>query len=90
MNPTHFEELLAPDGCPGLGRISPLTPTAVCHQEVISNLKRLRWTGHTLGRRAAEGSVFVGKLQTIRCCSTWRCRKDDHNIIVRMMRYHAM
>lgn len=46
--------------------------------------------GHTLVRRAAEGSECLGKLQTIRCCPTLRHHQDVCSSIIRMMRYHLM
>ena len=53
MNPTHFEELLTPDGCPGLGRISPLAPIAVCHQEVIIKSEMPKVDGAHLGQESS-------------------------------------
>lgn len=90
MNPAHSEELLCPSQCPGLGRTLPLTPLAVCHQEVILSLKCSRWTGHTLGRRAPEDSIFTGKLQAIKYYPTSRCHKDDGTVIVRMRYPHIV
>lgn len=45
--------------------------------------------GHTLGRRAAEGSECLRKFQTIRCCPTLRHHQDVCSSIIMMMRYHT-